>query len=393
MAHGPATTAKRLSTSALLQLQLQPLPKDQLRTLNVELDSIAIVTDIMGDLRPLIHQSPPVDISKPYSPSSLSGKVVLITGGANGLGSHFVRHWASHGANIIIGDIDDAAGEALVASLRVAYARSFFAYHHCDVTDWTSQTAVFDAAVKESPTGGVDIVVPNAGIVIFDQSYAFENPTLVDGKLAKPNTATIDINVTGVIYSTHLALHHLPRNGAGRDRCILLIGSLASLFPLPGQCQYAMSKHAVLGLFRTLRGGGSAAVTQHGVRVNMLAPYYVAQSKMLPGGAEAALLSGGAGAARIEDVIDAATRLVADEEVVGRALMVGPRIKGSPKEGVEVGEDEGDGEGRAVWECYAEDYDQVEMLTYRYVHILNAVAVARGYFAWVTDVFNIWRRK
>lgn len=340
----------------------------------------------MGDLRAIIHQSEPVDVSKPYDPSTLKGKTILITGGANGLGSSFVRHWASHGAHLAIGDIDDAAGEALVAELRSNYPKASFSYHHCDVTDWDSQSAFFDAAIQASTTGGIDVVVPNAGVIIPKHALLYENPSPVNGKLRKPNTATIDVNVTGVLYTTHLALHHLPRNNAGRDRCILLIGSLASVVALPGQAQYSTSKHAVLGLWRALRGGGSGAVRDDGVRVNLLAPYYIAQTRMLNGVAEAALLAGGAGPARVEDVVDAATRLVADEGIVGRGLMVGPKTREGLKEGDVV---EG---GSAVWELYADEYEQVEMFMWRYIRILNAVTKARGYFAWFVDVFAIWRR-
>ncbi|OTA00424.1 hypothetical protein A9Z42_0000220 [Trichoderma parareesei] len=71
----------------------------------------------MGDVRQTVKQSPPVDVSNPYDPTTLKGKTILITGGANGLGAHMVRHWASHDSNIVIGDVADTAGEELVAFL------------------------------------------------------------------------------------------------------------------------------------------------------------------------------------------------------------------------------------------------------------------------------------
>ena len=108
--------------------------------------------------------------------------------------------------------------------------------------------------------------------------------------------------------------------------------------------------------------------------------------------------TGSAGAAEIPDVIDAATRLVADEAVAGRALVVGPKLKTRGIERIEedgmlvVNDDEGDGEGRAVWECYAHDYDEVDTLVQRYVWLLNGVAKARGWFAWISDIWRVWRR-
>ncbi|CAM1502177.1 Fc.00g041610.m01.CDS01 [Cosmosporella sp. VM-42] len=350
-------------------------------------------TDKMRDIRQLIKQSPPVDVSEPYDPSTLEDKTILITGGANGLGAHMVRQWASHGAHIVIGDVADKAGEQLVASLRMEYPKAIFEFQHCDVTDWESQVALFETAVKVSPHGVIDVVVPNAGIILPGESMKFEYPSLENGKLPEPNTATIDVNIKGCIFTTHLALYHLPRS-TRPDRCILLIGSLSSICPFPGQGQYTMTKHAVLGLFRTLR---STAFT-NGIRVNMIAPYYTAQTNMLKPAVEALFLSGSAGPARIPDVIDAATRLIADESVAGRALAIGPRMKSRGIERVEedermvVGDAEGDGEGRGVWECYAEDYDEVDTFVHRYVWLLNGVAKARGTFAWIGDLWRMLTR-
>jgi len=396
----------------------------------------------------VIRQSDPIDMSKGYDPSTLSGKVVLITGGANGLGASMVRAWATHGAHVFIGDVDDAAGEALVAKLRAAHPAQTFHYQHCDVTDWDEQVALFEAAARLSPVrnrpgsrscgesgsargaggavgeGEIDVVVPNAGIINAGESYRFENPRpdAATGRIPKPDTRTLEVNIVGVTYTTHLALHYLSLSGGGggggedrrsssgggggggggRDKCLLLIGSVASISPFAGQTHYTMSKHAVAGLFRTLRAtaflrGPDGGPDGRTLRVNMLAPYYVAGSRMLPAVAEAALLSGGAGAASIPDVVDAATRLVADESIAGRALLVGPPLRDGLPGGVPVGEGEGgggaDGKGRAAWECYAGDYDEVETFTYRYVRALAAAARVRSSLAWIADVWNMLFRR
>ncbi|KAL7941887.1 Oxidoreductase, molybdopterin-binding domain-containing protein [Trichoderma barbatum] len=268
-----------------------------------------------------------------------------------------VRHWAVHGANIVIGDVADAAGEELVASLRTAYPKGIFEFRHCDVTDWDSQVSLFDAATKASPHGSIDIVVPNAGIILPGEATKFENPDLVNGKLLEPNTATLDVNVKGVIFTSHLALYYLPQNKRS-DRCLLFVGSVASLIALPGQSHYCMSKHAVLGLFRSMRGTASLK----GIRMNMIAPYYIAQTKMLQASTEALLLSGSAGPGQVPDVVDAATRLIADESIVGRALVIGPRLKPHDFEDIDKGsgltDDENENQTQGIWECYAHDYDQ-----------------------------------
>lgn len=345
----------------------------------------------MNDLRATIKQSPPIDTSQPYDTSTLAGKFILITGAANGLGAHMVRHWASQGAHIFIGDIDDAAGEAFVAELSSKYEKQTFGYRHCDVTVWEDQVKMFEEASRVSPSGKINVVVPNAGVLIPGASLKFENPKLVNGALRKPNTLQLEVNITGVTYTTHLALYYLPlqpeegssKAAGSEDRTILLVGSLASLAPLPGQAQYTMSKHAVVGLFRALR----ATAFPHGIRVNMIAPYYVAETNMLNAAKEIIFMAGSAGAASVSDVVDAATRLVADEAIAGRSLIIGPKLKNVN------GEESEDAVARATWDCYADDYDAVESFRYRYVRILNAVAQARGTFAWLLDIISIWRRR
>jgi NAD(P)-dependent dehydrogenase (short-subunit alcohol dehydrogenase family) len=355
-----------------------------------------------GDVTKLIRQSSPVDTAQPYDASHLKGKNILITGGANGLGALMVRQWASHGANIFIADVDDKSGEGLVAELRSTYSSATFLYHNCNVTDWDSQVDTFETALKGMPGGGLDVVVPNAGILLAGANDGFENPAPgKDGKLRKPSTRVFDVNITGVGYTTHLALYHLPRNPRPNgDRCILLVGSLASIMCFSGQSQYTTSKHAVLGLFRTIRGTASIS---HDIRVNMICPYYVNGTGVCKPSAEILLLAGGTpkGGTSAADVVDAATRLVADEKIRGRALAIGPRIREIPEDETEdlygvipdILKNEVENGGRAVWEIYAEDYQRVDAWVGRWLIIVNVLAVARGYFRWFQDVLTVWNRK
>ncbi len=305
----------------------------------------------------------------------------------------------------MIGDIDTAAGEALVAELQKSTGSEHHHFQHCDVTNWQSQVSFFQTAVRLSPTGGIDAVVPNAGIG--HDPAGFESPEGLDGESPpRPNFLLMDVNLTGVLYTVHLALFWLPRNSpeaennapngtaepavVQRDRHILLIGSIAGLFPLVGSAQYTASKHAITGLFRSLRG----SVYQQGIRVNLICPHFVDTNIL---GNQVMFILAGGGLGQISDVVDTASSFMADRTVVGRGVVIGPRMN------VEDGED---GEtklvsipgrrqrGTAVWDMYVHDYEHVEAYVYRWTRLLLGLAKFRGWFGWLKDVtwITFWRR-
>ncbi|KAF2093124.1 NAD(P)-binding protein [Rhizodiscina lignyota] len=358
-----------------------------------------------------VPQSPPLDLRQPFSDASVKDKHIVITGGASGFGEGFVRCWAALGASIVIGDINVTRAEQLIAEVRKETGNDKLWFVKCDVRDWQEQVDLFNEALKLSPHKGIDVVVANAGIAGPDPLIT---PTL-DGSDApkKPNFKIVDINLYGVLYTSYLGLYWLARNPGSksahtssdpqqkRDRHLLLIGSVASLLPIAGQPLYGASKHAVLGLFRALRS--SAFVS--GVRVNMLCPYFM-ETDIVPPAARVLLAGGAMG--KIESVVEGATRLVADASILGRALVVGPRVKiKQEKDGhwtlVGLGrtgsryhpQPEADDCGHddvyetAMWEVHADDLEDSEHFTWRIVALLNAVAKARGWKGWIHDMLKI----
>lgn len=209
------------------------------------------------------RQSLPVDTSAPYDPSTLSGKVILITGGASGFGEGFTRHWAAQGATVFVGDVNKSRGQALATEINKAAGPELVHYLHCDVTSWQSCVDFFRTAVKASPHGGIDGVVANAGII--DKPPHFNDPRDLDAEEPpEPNLQCFNVNLKGVLYTAHLAMFWLKKNpgsgraedaakgksSADRDRSLLLVGSMASLAPMPVLSLYGTAKHGVLGLFR-----------------------------------------------------------------------------------------------------------------------------------------------
>ncbi|KFY10808.1 hypothetical protein V492_04841 [Pseudogymnoascus sp. VKM F-4246] len=341
----------------------------------------------------LIRQSPPIDLSQPYDPNWVAGKTILITGGASGFGEAFFRKWAAHGANVIIGDVADKRGMALVEEVRTSTGNKNHHYIHCDVTIWQSQVDFFHEAVKLSPTGGIDSVVANAGITGYGGTPYWDPQGLDADSPPPPDMKCLEVNLIGVTYTVHLALFYLNRNPnsavadhkaqptANRpDRHLLLIGSVASLLTIPGLTQYNASKHGVLGLYKSLR----STAFMGGLRVNILLPYFVS-TPLIQTGARV-LLAGGA-MARPDDVVDAGTRFMADTRIVGRALMVGPKIKvRADNEWEVVPHKDKDGVEAGVREVFVDDFEAVEAFCARLIKLLNAVEVARGWRGWLGDM-------
>lgn len=356
----------------------------------------------------IVPQSPPLDLSLPYSDASIKGKHIVITGGASGFGEGFVRRWSALGASIVIADVNVSKAEKLVAEIRQSSETVNVYFIKCDVRDWDQQKAMFDEAIRLSPHGGIDVVVANAGVAGAD---SLVTPFADGPQPKKPDLRIVDVNLYGALYTAYLALYWLPKNPGSkdadpsdrtpreRDRHLVLVGSVASVLPIIGNPLYGASKHAVLGLFRALRG--SAFVS--GVRVNMICPYFINTDIIpLPG----KLLLAGGPWGKTESVVEAATRFTADTSIAGRALMIGPKVKvhqdadgewtlvglgstGSRVRPVQPAQEKDDAVSEtALWELYADDLEDSEVFTWRLVQLLNAVSSIRGWVGFASDVFS-----
>ncbi|EEP80137.1 predicted protein [Uncinocarpus reesii 1704] len=194
------------------------------------------------------------------------GKVVIITGAAQGIGFAIAERFAISGAKaVIIADLDPNLG--IAAKERIEHGAVFIG---CDVSSWTDQVQLFRETIKRF--GHVDLVVCNAGInpelmVGGECDYLVE---LEDGdeEYLRPQTKVFDVNLTGVVYSVRLAMHHLSRDGGGR---IVVIDSAASYIPVPDQALYSASKHGILGLVRST--SKRRECSKHRISISMVAPW------------------------------------------------------------------------------------------------------------------------
>lgn len=201
----------------------------------------------------------------------LKGKVVIITGGASGIGKEASLQFAAHGARVVIGDLNASAAESVVSEIKAAGGTAVST--RCNVVVWEDQLALFELAMLTY--GAVDIVIPNAGVA--DYSYDMVQVGK-DGKPVKPNLITMDVNLTGVLYTVHLTLHYMPLYKQEGDlKALLLIGSMASWMKIPSSTLYTGSKHAILGVMRSL----SESFKFQDMRLATIHPWF-ADTNILP---------------------------------------------------------------------------------------------------------------
>jgi short-subunit dehydrogenase len=115
-------------------------------------------------------------------------------------------------------------------------------------------------------------VVANAGIHRKDEVFAYAGD---DSTLAKPDLATIDVNLIGTLYTSKLASHYfIKQNGqqpteSQEDTCLILIGSGAAFLDCPRAPQYSATKWAMRGIMHSLR----RTAFYYRSRVNLISPW------------------------------------------------------------------------------------------------------------------------
>ena len=261
------------------------------------------------------------DLKKSVETGVLSGKSVLITGGASGLGALIAASFAKQGARVTIADLNEESGIALAQ--RLAALNGQINFVPTDVTDWSSQVQAFKSAIAFAGSNSIDIVVASAGLpgerFISDQE---DTPSLDrDPPVPKAAGPTFAVNAEGVYYTSKLAQHYfaLPsasENIARYKKSLILISSIAGYLEIVAS-DYTASKWAVRGLFRSIR----SKMEDLGHRVNLIAPW-VMDTPMSKGLAEICRTNG-IPVGDANDVAEAVVRCAADETICGKNLTPG----------------------------------------------------------------------
>jgi NAD(P)-dependent dehydrogenase (short-subunit alcohol dehydrogenase family) len=253
----------------------------------------------------------------------LAGSTFLISGGASGLGAATARLFVEHGANVVLADLNDAAGTALAAQLG-AHAH----FVHTDVTDEASTRAAIQGAVERF--GGLNGAVNCAGIGIAERTLGRDGPHPLD-RFAR----VITVNLIGTFNVIRLAAEAIARgepNAAGERGVIINTASVAAFEGQIGQAAYSASKGGVVGMTLPI----ARDLARSGIRVVTIAPG-IFDTPMLAGLPEPARISLGqqvpfpARLGRPEEYAALARHVVENEMLNGEVIRLDGAIRMAPR--------------------------------------------------------------
>jgi 3-oxoacyl-[acyl-carrier protein] reductase len=184
---------------------------------------------------------------------SINGYGVVITGAGRGLGAAAARRMAAEGARVVLADVDGASATAMAREIDAGGKQCIGVA--CDVTR-PADCAQLVARAEEFFGAPIDVFVAHAGV-----GFAGSLLDATEESIRR----VIEVNVLGSMFSAQAALRSLVRSPRA---CLLITGSLQGVTSRPQRSGYTTSKHAIVGLVKSL----ALEFGPQGVRVNSVAP-------------------------------------------------------------------------------------------------------------------------
>lgn len=186
------------------------------------------------------------------SMQKLKNKIVIVTGGAGGIGGATCRRFAAEGAKVAVFDMNFEAATQVAQDIQAAGGQA--AAFKCDIT----HRAEVDAAVAaaEAQLGPIDVLVNNAGWDVF-KPFTKTTPDQWERLIA--------INLTGALHMHHAVLPGMAARKSGR---IVNISSDAARVGSSGEAVYAACKGGLVAFSKTI----AREHARHGITVNVVCP-------------------------------------------------------------------------------------------------------------------------
>lgn len=184
----------------------------------------------------------------------LTGKVAIVTGGAQGQGAGIVRAFVAEGAKVVIADVAEEPGQALAADLAQEHGDDAAYFRRHDVSDEASWTALVDEANERF--GPVNVLVNNAGILRFGD---IERMPVEEFELL------FRVNQLGCFLGMKSVARTMRKNGGGS---IVNASSVEGLAGMPSCAGYSATKFAIRGMTKV----GAMELGPKGIRVNSVHP-------------------------------------------------------------------------------------------------------------------------